>query len=263
MVFGFVEADNDPASIATIHAALDAGITFLDTALIYTTTSEPSHSERVVAEALASHPAGKDVFVATKGGHYREGESGFLKNGRPEAIKAHCETSLRTLGVESLGLYQLHWPDPAVPIAESMGAFADLQREGKVRHVGVSNFDLEQLAVAQGEVAIASVQNNFSLLDSRDRAMVEHCDAHGIAYLPYSPFGGGGKAAKTAELVPATQVIADAHGVTPQQVALAWLLHQTPSLIPLVGCTRQASVLSSRAAADLALSSEELALLSP
>ena len=259
MVFGFCDDSNDEQSIRTLHTAFDAGIDFVDTALCYTSLDEPSHSERVVAEAIRTWSG--DVRVATKGGHWRDA-SGFPKDGRPEAIRRHCETSLRTLGVESLWLYQLHWPDPAVPVEESMGAFADLQREGKVQHVGVSNFSVEQLAAVAPVVDVASVQNPFSIVRQDDRDVLDHCAAAGIAYLAYSPVGGHGSAKKLDELVPALRQVAEAHDVTVQQVALAWLLAQSSTVVPLAGSSRPETVLASAAAASLALTPAELSLLS-
>jgi pyridoxine 4-dehydrogenase len=258
MMFGFVDASHDDASRATVRTALDAGITLLDTALCYTSLEEPAHGERVVAEAARAH--GGTAHIATKGGHWRTAE-GFPKDGRPETIRAHCEGSLSVLGVDSIWLYQLHWPDPAVPVEESMGAFADLQREGKVQHVGVSNVSLEQLAAAQAVVTVASVQNPFSIVRQDDRVVLDHCAADGIAYLAYSLVGGHGSAKKLDELVPALDQVGAPRGLSPQQVALAWLLAQSPTVVPLAGCSRAESVLSSAAVMDVQLSAEELALL--
>jgi aryl-alcohol dehydrogenase-like predicted oxidoreductase len=258
MMFGFVDSDQDEASRRTLRTAFDAGITLVDTALCYTSLEEPSHGERVVAEAVRAF--GGDIKVATKGGHWRTSE-GFHKDGRPETIRAHCEGSLRTAGVDSLWLYQLHWPDPDVPVEETMGAFADLQREGKVQHVGVSNFSLEQLEAVAPVVDVASVQNPFSIVRQDDRAVLDHCAAKGIAYLAYSPVGGHGAAKKLDELVPGLVEVGQPQGLSPQQVALAWLLAQSPTVVPLAGCSRPESVLSSAAVMDVQLMAEELALL--
>jgi len=259
MMFGFVDASSDEASRATLRTALDAGIDLLDTALCYSSLEEPSHGERVVAEAVRAH-GGSSVRVATKGGHWRTAD-GFPKDGRPATIKEHCEISLMTLGVDSLWLYQLHWPDPAVPVEESMGAFAELQKEGKVQNVGVSNFSLDQLAAAQSVVTVAAVQNPFSIVRQDDREVLDHCAANGIAYLAYSPVGGHASATKLEELVPALAEVGEARGLTPQQVALAWLLAQSPTVVPLAGCSRPESVLSSAAVMEVELTTEELSLL--
>ena len=259
MVFGFCDTSNDEASIRTLHTAFDAGIDLVDTALCYTSLDEPSHSERVVGEAVRTWSG--EVRIATKGGHWRDAE-GFHKDGKRDAIRQHCETSLRTLGVDSIWLYQLHWPDPETPVEESLEAFAELKREGKIQHVGVSNFTVEQIEAVRPIIDIASVQNPFSIVRQDDRAVLDHCAEQGIAYLAYSPVGGHGSAKKLDELNPALAKVAEARGVSPQQVALAWLLTQSPTVVPLAGCSRPESVLSSAAAGSMELTDEELGLLS-
>jgi aryl-alcohol dehydrogenase-like predicted oxidoreductase len=245
----------------TIHAALDAGVTLIDTAHAYTTVEEEAHNERLVARSLATHPRGGDVLVATKGGHFRAGEHDFPVDGRPETIRAHCETSLRTLGVETIGLYQLHWPDPRVPVAESMGAFAELQREGKVRLVGVSNFSVEQIEEARSVVEVASVQNRFSPAHREDRPVLDHCAGAGIAYLSYTPLDGATAARTLPERLPAFARVAAERGVSPHRVVLAWHLAQAPVVIPIPGARRPDTIADSAAAADLELTPDELALL--
>jgi aryl-alcohol dehydrogenase-like predicted oxidoreductase len=251
----------DDQAERTIHAALDAGVTLIDTAHAYTTVDEEAHNERLLARALATHPRRDDVLVATKGGHFRAAERDFPIDGRPEAIRAHCETSLRVLGVETIGLYQLHWPDPDVPIAESMGAFAELQREGKVRLVGVSNFSVEQIEEARGVVDVASVQNRFSPAHDEDRRVLDYCAGEGIAYLPYSPLDGAARAPSVGERLPGFARVAEERGVSPQRVVLAWHLAQAPVVIPIPGARRPETIADSAAAADLELTPEELALL--
>ena len=260
---------DDERSVRAIHAAIDCGVTLIDTALCYTTSDfrrdstsgiTESHNEWIVAKALKDHPKRDDILVATKGGHYRDGNE-FPKDGRPESIRAHCELSLRTLGVESLGLYQLHWPDPDVPIAESMGAFADLQAEGKVQMVGGSNFSIEQIDEALSVCALVSVQNHFSPHVPGDRATLDYCASKGIAYLPWSPLGGGGRAKTTGADFPAFQKTADDHGVSVPQVTLAWHLSLSPTVIPIPGTRLPESIVECAAAADLVLTDAELASL--
>jgi aryl-alcohol dehydrogenase-like predicted oxidoreductase len=260
MMFGFIDASHDKQSIRTLHECFDAGITLVDTALCYTSDEEPQHGERVLAEALRSWSGG-EVRIATKGGHFREGNT-FPKDGRPESIKAHCERSLRMLGTDSLWLYYLHWPDPDVPIAESMGAYAELRESGKVQHVGISNVSVSQLREAQSVVPVSAVQNAFSLLDPSDRDVLTICSKEGIGYLPYSPLGGYQKSRSFGNLAPAAVTVAGRYGVTPQQVGLAWVLAQGPTVVPLVGATRSASIVASAAATELVLSPEDLAELS-
>jgi aryl-alcohol dehydrogenase-like predicted oxidoreductase len=245
----------------TIHAAIDAGVTLIDTAHAYTTVDEEAHNERLVARAVGTHPRGGEVLVATKGGHFRAGPSDFPIDGRPGTIRAHCETSLRTLGVETIGLYQLHWPDPGVPVAESLGALAELRDEGKVRLVGVSNFSVEQLEEARGVVEIASVQNRFSPAYADDRPVLEHCAAQGIAYLSYMPFDGAGGALSLGERLPAFARVAEERGVSPHRVVLAWHLAQAPVVIPIPGARRPETIADSAAAGGLELTPDELALL--
>lgn len=260
MHFSLMEPQDEAESIRTLHAALDAGVTLVDTALAYTGTGLVAHNEQVVGKGLRSHPLGSDVLVATKGGHYRSG-SEFPKDGRPEAIRQHCETSLKALGVEAIGLYQLHWPDPNVPIAETMGAFADLQREGKVRMVGVCNFSIGQIEEARSVVDVVSVQNAFAPTAPADRPTLRYCADNAIAYLPWCPLGGAGGAKRIGDAVPGLAKVAAARGVSPQQVALAWHLAQSPTVIPIPGAHHAASITDSAAAADIRLDPDELAIL--
>lgn len=260
MHFSLMEPQDEAESTRTLHAALDAGVTLVDTALAYTGTGLVAHNEQVVGKGLRSHPSGSSVLVATKGGHYRSG-SRFPKDGRPEAVRKHCETSLQALGVEAIGLYQLHWPDPNVPIAETMGAFAELQREGKVRMVGVCNFSIEQIEEARSVVEVVSVQNSFAPTALVDRPTLRYCAENGIAYLPWCPLGGAGGAKGIGDAIPGLAKIAEARGVSPQQVALAWHLAQSPTVLPIPGAHHPASIIDSAAAGDLRLDADELAVL--
>jgi aryl-alcohol dehydrogenase-like predicted oxidoreductase len=255
------ERVDDREAVRTIHAALDAGVTLIDTAHCYTTVDEPAHNERLVALALRDHPRRDDVLVATKGGHWRESARAFPVDGRRERIREHCETSLRVLGVETIGLYQLHWPDPGVPVAESMGAIAELQQEGKVRLVGVSNFSVEQIEEARGVVDVVSVQNRFSPAHDGDRPVIEWCAQEGIAYLSYMPLDGMGAAGSVGRRLPAFARVAEERGVSPHRVVLAWHLAQAPVVIPIPGARRPETIADSAAAAELELTDEELALL--
>ncbi|HSR26827.1 MAG TPA: aldo/keto reductase, partial [Actinomycetes bacterium] len=210
---------DEARSVRTIHAALDAGVTLIDTADAYCIDeSEVGHGERLVAKALAAWPGDRDrVLVATKGGHTREGGEWGL-DGRPEHLRQACEASLRALGVEAIGLYQFHRPDPKVPFAESVGALAELKEAGKVRLVGLSNVSVDQIRQARQLVQVASVQNEFSPRFRRSEGELAFCAAERIAFLPWSPLGGigrdlGGRHRAFGE-------VAEAHGVSAQQVAL-------------------------------------------
>jgi aryl-alcohol dehydrogenase-like predicted oxidoreductase len=247
---------DEAQSIRTIHAALDAGVTLIDTADAYCIDqTEVGHGERLVAKALAAWPGDRDrVLVATKGGHTREGGEWNL-DGRPEHLRQACEASLRALGVEAIGLYQFHRPDPKVPFAESVGAVAELKAAGKVRLVGLSNVSVDQIRQARQLVQVASVQNEFSPRFRRSEGELAFCAAEGIAFLPWSPLGGIGRGRELGGRHRAFGEVAEAHGVSAQQVAKA------PAVIPIPGSSRPETITDSAAAAGLRLSDDELARL--
>jgi aryl-alcohol dehydrogenase-like predicted oxidoreductase len=244
-------------SIRAIHAALDAGVNLIDTADAYCVDEgDVGHNERLIAKALKGRRDG--VIVATKAGHIRPGGAWEI-DGRPEHIREACEASLRALDTDRIDLLQYHRPDPNVPYAETVGAFKELQDEGKVRWIGLSNCTVEQLEEALGVAEIVSVQNQLSLgyTGPLAKGEVGACTERGLAFLPWSPLGGIGKADSTGRVDPVREA-AEAHGVSPQQVALAWLLAQGPTVIPIPGASRPESITDSARAADLELASEEL-----
>jgi aryl-alcohol dehydrogenase-like predicted oxidoreductase len=248
-------------SIRAIHAALDAGVNLIDTADAYCTDEdEVGHNERLIAKALKGRRDG--VIVATKAGHIRPGGAWEL-DGRPEHVRAACEASLKALDTDRIDLYQYHRPDPNVPYAETVGAFKDLQDEGKVRWIGLANCTVDQLEEALGIAEIVSVQNQLSLEFTSPLAKgeVDACTERGIAFLPWSPLGGIGKSESTGRVDP-VRAAAEAHGVSPQQVALAWLLSLGPTVIPIPGASRPESITDSARAAELELSREELDAIS-
>jgi len=253
---------DEASSIRTIHAALDAGVTLIDTADAYCIDdSEVGHGERLVSKALDARPGDRGrVLVATKGGHTRQGREWGL-DGRPEYLRRACEASLRALGVEAIGLYQFHRPDPTVPFTESVGALAELQAAGKVRLVGLSNVSVDQINQARELVDVASVQNEFSPRFRRSEGELAFCAAEGIAFLPWSPLGGIGRGRDLGGRHRAFAEVAEAHGVSPQQVALAWELAKAPTVIPIPGSSRPETILDSVAAARLRLGGDELARL--
>ena len=253
---------DEAQSIRTIHAALDAGVTLIDTADAYCRdASEVGHGERLVAKALAAWPGDSDrLLVATKGGHTRPGGSWDL-DGRPEHLREACEASLRALGVEAIGLYQFHRPDPKVPFAESVGAMAELKAAGKVRLVGLSNVRVDQIRQARELVEVASVQNEFSPRFRRSEGELAWCAANRIAFLPWSPLGGIGRGRDLGGRHKAFAAVAAVHGVSAQQVALAWELAKAPVVIPIPGASRPETITDSAAAASLRLSADELASL--
>jgi aryl-alcohol dehydrogenase-like predicted oxidoreductase len=248
-------------SVRTIHAAVDAGVGLIDTADAYCAGEEEvGHNERLIARALAERPGARDaVLVATKGGHTRPGGAWEI-DASPAHLRAACEASLRALGTDRIDLYQLHRPNPDVPFAESVGALKELRDEGKVRWVGLSNVSVEQIEEARGIVEVVAVQNQLSLgyRGPIEKGEVAHCAEHGIAFLAWSPLGGISDAAEAAAQVAEVRAVAGRHGVSPQQVALAWLLSLSDTLVPIPGSSRPETVTDSLAAARLELAREEL-----
>ena len=252
-------------SLRTIHAAIDAGVTLIDTADAYTWAERgPGANEEVVAKALRSYGGATDqVLVATKGGHTRDGADWGL-NGRPEYLREACEASLRRLGVDAIGLYQHHRPDPDVPYEETMGGLKDLYDAGLIQRAGISNADPDQIRLAQKVLgdALVAVQNQFSPRFRSSEPEIGVCEDLGLAFLPWSPLGGISKAKELGTAYSAFDEIADERGVSPQQVCLAWELALSPVVIPIPGASRPASIQSSAEAVDLVLSPDELARLS-
>jgi aryl-alcohol dehydrogenase-like predicted oxidoreductase len=249
--------------IRTIHAALDAGVRLIDTADAYCVDAhDVGANERLIAMALAQWSGDADeVLVATKGGHTRGDDGSWNLDGRPEYLRAACEASLKALGVDAIGLYQYHRPDPKVPYAESVGALRDLQLEGKIRLVGVSNANPQQIEESLDIVDLAAVQNEYSPRFRSSEAELRLCERHEIAFLPWSPLGGMNDASQLGQHHPEFAAIARERGVTPQQVALAWELAKSPVVIPIPGCSRPETIVASVAALDLRLSDDELARL--
>ncbi|MCX4624129.1 aldo/keto reductase [Streptomyces albogriseolus] len=255
---------DESRSLATLHAALDAGVTLIDTADAYhRDAGEVGHNESLIAKALSTHERGGDVLVATKGGHLRPGDGSWTLDGRPEYLKRACEASLSRLGVEAIGLYQFHRPDPRVPYAESVGALRDLLDEGKIRMAGISNANPEQIRQAQEILGgrLVSVQNQFSPAFRSSEPELELCDELDVAFLPWSPFGGISKAGELGSAYAPFARVAQAHGVSAHQVCLAWMLAKSPVVVPIPGASRPESVQDSVRAADLELSAEEIAEL--
>jgi aryl-alcohol dehydrogenase-like predicted oxidoreductase len=237
-------------SVATVHAALDAGVRLIDTALAYNRPGFESYAEQVVARALRGR-AGECPLVATKGGHWRSGDS-FPVNARPDTLRTHCEISLRTLKTDRIGLYQLHHVDPEVPLADSVGALEQLRREGKIAAIGLSNVTVAQLDDALSVVPIATVQNRLSYSVPGDLPTALACAERRIAYLAYAPLGGGSGTSPEA-----AAAVAGRRDVSVQRVLLAWLRAQGPNIIPLVGASRPATIRDSAALLDLAASDLE------
>jgi aryl-alcohol dehydrogenase-like predicted oxidoreductase len=262
-----IEGRPDEArAIATIHAALDAGVTLIDTADSYhLLAGEVGHNERLIARALETYEGDRSgVLVATKGGHLRPGDGSWTQDGSARHLIEAAEASRVALDVEAIDLYQFHRPDPRVSFAESVGALNHLLDEGVIRMAGLSNVDVDQIEQAMEitDGRIVSVQNQFSPAFRSSLAELRACTDLGLAFLPYSPLGGIGNAGGLGGSNPAFQEVADAHGVSPQQVALTWELSLAPVVIPIPGASRPETIRDSAAAASLELTEEELARLS-
>jgi pyridoxine 4-dehydrogenase len=242
-------ADHDEA-IAVLKRAVELGVNLIDTADSY----GPDVSEELIAEALHPYPEG--LVVATKGGLTRSGPGQWHRNGRPEHLRQACEGSLRRLRVDRIDLYQLHAPDPDVPYEESVGAIKELQDEGKVNQVGVSNVSVEQLATARRIVDVVSVQNRFNLGDRDAADVLAACQEDGLGFIPWFPLNAGDLANPGG---PAAEIAAR-HDATPAQIALSWLL-RTPATLPIPGTGSVSHLEENLAAASLELSDQEVAEL--
>ena len=238
------------AAHAVIRKAIELGVNFIDTADSY----GPHVDEELIAEAL--HPYPKDLVIATKGGLLRPRPSAWDPDGRPEHLKRALDGSLKRLKLERIDLYQLHAPDSKVPFADSVGALADGQRAGKIRHVGVSNVSVKQLEEARRICTIVSVQNEYNLGDCSSEDVLKACERLGIAFLPWYPLGAGAVLKSKKVLGISKRIKA-----TPSQVALAWLLAKSPVMLPIPGTASMAHLEENVAAADLALSAQDLAEL--
>jgi len=256
---------DEQRSIRTIHAALDAGVTLIDTADAYHLYADDvGHNESLIARALATYGGDTSaVLVATKGGHLRPGDGSWTLDSSPDYLKSACEASLKRLGVEAIGLYQHHRPDPKVPYGDSIGAIRDLLDAGKIRMAGISNANPAQIRQAQEILGgrLVSVQNQFSPAFRSSDPELELCEELGIAFLPYAPLGGIGSAGRLGERFPAFEDVARARGVSPQRVCLAWMLRKSPVNIPIPGSSRPETILDSVAADDLELTDDEFAAL--
>jgi aryl-alcohol dehydrogenase-like predicted oxidoreductase len=257
---------DETRAIATIHAALDAGITFIDTADAYRVGGEAvSHNELLFAKALRSYSGDTSgVLVATKGGHLRsEPGPGWQLNGHPDYLKQAVESSLRALGVDAIGLYQFHRPDPEVDYADSVGAIRDLLDAGTIRMAGISNANPEQIRLAQEILGgrLVSVQNQFSPAFRSSEPELRLCDELDIAFLPWSPLSGIGRAGGLGDRFAPFQQIAAERGLSPQVVCLAWELAKSPNVIPIPGSTRPETITDSATAPDVELTAEEIARL--
>jgi pyridoxine 4-dehydrogenase len=236
-------------AMATLRRVVELGVNFIDTADSY----GPSVSEELIAETLYPYP--DDLVIATKGGLTRPGPNRWDTDGHPEHLRQACEGSLRRLRLEQIPLYQLHRPDPAVPLAESLGAIAELKNEGKIRHVGISNVSEGQLREAQKIVPIVSVQNRYNVADRRSQSLIDLCEQDQLVFLPWAPI-------QETEKRVAVAVAAERHGVSEHQVVLAWLLAISPAILPIPGTGSPGHAEDNIGAASLELSPQEIRAIS-
>ena len=234
-----------------LRRAVELGVTFIDTADSY----GPYIAERLIAEAL--HPYPRGLFIGTKGGHVRPGPDQWTPVGRPEHLRQALEGSLHRLKLERVDLYQFHHPDPAVPVEESVGALAEMQREGKIRHIGVSNFSVLQLERVRQVALIVSVQNRYNLTDRSSEDVLKYCERQGLAFIPWAPLGAGPLTEPGGPL----DRVAQEHQATQGQIALAWLLQSSPVMLVIPGTSRVSHLEENVAAASITLSAKELASL--
>ncbi|MEU6250414.1 aldo/keto reductase [Glycomyces sp. NPDC047010] len=257
---------DEERSVAAIHAALDAGVTLIDTADAYhRDANEVGHNETLIAKALKSYGPGADgVLVATKGGHLRPGDGTWTQDGRPEYLKEAVKASAQRLGVDAIGLYQFHRPDPKVPYADSVGAIRDLLDEGVIELAGISNASVAQIDEANAILGgrLASVQNQFSPRFRSSEGELDHCAKLGVAFLPWSPLGGIKSAPELGSRHAAFNEVAAELGVSVYQVTLAWQLALAPVVVPIPGASRPESIRDSAGAAELHLTEDQVARLS-
>ncbi|HET7052006.1 MAG TPA: aldo/keto reductase [Solirubrobacteraceae bacterium] len=245
------EPADEAACRDLLRRIVQTDVNLIDTADSY----GPEVSERLIAEAL--HPYPDNVVIATKGGLERPGPNRWVANGRPERLRRCCEDSLRRLKLERIDLYQLHRVDPNVPIGDSVGALAELREEQKIRHIGLSNVNAEQLERAREIVPIVSVQNRYNVADRESEDVLQACQESGLAFFPWAPLGSRGSS-NLSQAGGRLDEAARAHGASPGQVALAWLLHHSPVILPIPGTSSIAHFEENLEAVELELDQDEL-----
>jgi aryl-alcohol dehydrogenase-like predicted oxidoreductase len=233
---------------AVLRRAIELGVTFIDTADSY----GPYVSEELIGETLRPYP--EDLVIATKGGLERTGPGLWPVNGRPEHLVEACEGSLRRLGLDQIPLYQFHRPDPSVPLEDSIGVLVDLKAQGKIRHIGLSNVTEDQLRRAKRLTPIVSIQNRYNLHDRRSESLIDLCEQEQMVFLPWAPLQEADGDRNVTDL-------AGQHDATPRQIVLAWLLARSPQMLPIPGTASVSHLDDNIAAAEIELTSAEVALL--
>ena len=245
---GIWGASADPEECKRVlRRAIELGVNFIDTADSY----GPEVSERLIAHAL--HPYPPELVIATKGGLLRPGPGRWVPDGRPWHLRQALDGSLRRLKLERIDLYQFHRPDPGIPLEESIGALVDMQREGKIRHIGVSNFSISQLEAARNIASIVSVQNRYNLNDTSSEGVLGYCESNGLAFLPWAPLDAGPLTEHGGRL----DRVAQKHRATEGQIALAWLLQRSPVMLVIPGTSKVAHLEANVAAAGIKLGGDE------
>ena len=242
------EPDDRADAKRVLRRTLELGVNLIDTADSY----GPEVSENLIREAL--HPYPDDLVIATKGGHTRPGPGEWVPDCRPEHLREACEGSLERLGVDAIDLYQLHTVDPDVPYEDSVGELKRLQEEGKIREIGISNVDVDQLETARGMVRVVTVQNRYNWQDRNSRDVLERCAELGLGFIPWFPLDAG----DLLDGEDLLEEIAGEHDATPAQIAIAWLLHRSPVMLPIPGTSSVEHLEDNVAAASIELSDEEV-----
>ncbi|HKZ12695.1 MAG TPA: aldo/keto reductase [Solirubrobacterales bacterium] len=245
------EPEDRDEALAVLRRAVEAGVNFIDTADSY----GPEVAEDLIHEAL--HPYDDDLVIATKAGFTRAGPGDWRPLGRPEYLRQQCEMSLRRLGLETIDLFQLHRIDAKVPLEEQVGELAKLQEEGKIRHIGLSEVDVDQLEAAQRHATIVSVQNLFNLTNRDAEPLLDHCEENGVGFIPWFPLATG---RLVGEGGPLAEIAADT-GAEPSQLALAWLLRRSPVMLPIPGTSSVAHLDQNLGAAELDLTDAQFEAL--
>jgi aryl-alcohol dehydrogenase-like predicted oxidoreductase len=239
------------AAIRLLRRAVELGVNFIDTADSY----GPEVSESLIAESLHPYPPG--LVIATKGGLVRPGPDLWNRDARPKHLREACEGSLRRLRLQRIDLYQLHAPDPGIPLEDSIGELVRLQQEGKIQHIGVSNFGVSELKRAQKLAKVVSVQNRYNIEERRSDEVIAYCEHHSLAFIPWAPLGSG-RYAMRSNPMKALKRIAERHRVSVGQTVIAWLLHRSPAMLPIPGTASIKHLEENVAAASLTLSDEDL-----
>jgi pyridoxine 4-dehydrogenase len=241
-----------PTAVRVVQRAVQLGVNFIDTADSY----GPEVSEEIIAQALHPYPAG--LVIATKGGLVRPGPDVWNPNGQPKHLRAACEGSLRRLRLERIDVYQFHMPDPRVPLADSIGELLRLQKEGKIRHIGISNVSLDQLKQAERLTPLVSVQNRFNLEDRRSDGVLEYCEKKSMAFIPWAPLDSGRHAQQSGSGSQALVRVAERHKVSVGAAAIAWLLSHSKEMLPIPGTGSVQHVEENVAAGSIQLTPEDM-----